>query len=378
MQFLSGWSSHGRITARSYDYIDTMPPDRENAEIGVKISFFTLKSLRFPDFIHIFANCTVFGRCRRNHSFDSRINYLSQNNIYSQFMLKYYIRKLALLLIAGVGLALPMHAEAPLARRGVVRVELQPEAAAKVGRQARVARKGAKLSTGIQSLSATAQKLNAVSMEPVFVSTPATAERHAKWGLDRWYDIKFDESIAPEEAVALMERTPGVVKAQKIVPMQRMEGGKSFVKIGKQMASAMTASAMPFNDPRLPLQWHYHNDGSIADTRAGADINLFNAWKETTGRPEVIVAIIDGGVDYTHEDLAANMLVNEAEANGLPGVDDDGNGFIDDIYGYNFVTNSGEVYPHDHGPHVAGTVAAVTNNGVGVAGASGEDHSARL
>lgn len=260
-------------------------------------------------------------------------------------MLKYYIRKLALLLIAGVGLALPMHAEAPLARRGVVRVELQPEAAAKVGRQARVARKGAKLSTGIQSLSATAQKLNAVSMEPVFVSTPATAERHAKWGLDRWYDIKFDESIAPEEAVALMERTPGVVKAQKIVPMQRMEGGKSFVKIGKQMASAMTASAMPFNDPRLPLQWHYHNDGSIADTRAGADINLFNAWKETTGRPEVIVAIIDGGVDYTHEDLAANMLVNEAEANGLPGVDDDGNGFIDDIYGYNFVTNSGEVYP---------------------------------
>lgn len=48
MQFLSGWSSHGRITARSYDYIDTMPPDRENAEIGVKISFFTLKSLRFP------------------------------------------------------------------------------------------------------------------------------------------------------------------------------------------------------------------------------------------------------------------------------------------------------------------------------------------
>lgn len=288
-------------------------------------------------------------------------------------MLKYYIRKLALLLIAGVGLALPMHAEAPLARRGVVRVELQPEAAAKVGRQARVARKGAKLSTGIQSLSATAQKLNAVSMEPVFVSTPATAERHAKWGLDRWYDIKFDESIAPEEAVALMERTPGVVKAQKIVPMQRMEGGKSFVKIGKQMASAMTASAMPFNDPRLPLQWHYHNDGSIADTRAGADINLFNAWKETTGRPEVIVAIIDGGVDYTHEDLAANMLVNEAEANGLPGVDDDGNGFIDDIYGYNFVTNSGEVYPHDHGTHVAGTVAAVTNNGVGVAGVAGGD-----
>lgn len=85
-------------------------------------------------------------------------------------MLKYYIGKLALLLIAGVGVALPMHAEAPLARRGVVRVELQPEAAAKVGRQARVARKGAKLSTGLQSLSATAQKLNAVSMEPVFVS----------------------------------------------------------------------------------------------------------------------------------------------------------------------------------------------------------------
>ena len=69
------------------------------------------------------------------------------------------------------------------------------------------------------------------------------------------------------------------------------------------------------------------------------------------------MAIIDGGVDYTHEDLAANIYVNEAELNGKDGVDDDGNGYPDDIYGWNFCTNEAKIYPHSHGTHVAGTVA---------------------
>ena len=109
---------------------------------------------------------------------------------------------------------------------------------------------------------------------------------------------------------------------------------------------------------------------------AGADINLFDAWNVTTGNPEVVVAIIDGGVDYSHEDLARNMFVNQAELNGIDGVDDDGNGYVDDIYGFNFCTNTGAVYPHSHGTHVAGTVAAVNNNGIGVAGVAGGDGSA--
>ena len=131
-----------------------------------------------------------------------------------------------------------------------------------------------------------------------------------------------------------------------------------------------------FNDPRLPDQWHYQNFGKIGTSVAGADINLFKAWQTETGKNNVVVAIIDGGIDYQHEDLAANMCVNLEELNGAPGVDDDHNGFVDDIYGYNFCTNSGTVYPHNHGTHVAGTVGAVNNNGIGVAGVAGGDGSA--
>ena len=73
---------------------------------------------------------------------------------------------------------------------------------------------------------------------------------------------------------------------------------------------------------------------SIRRAVEGADIDLFEAWKTTAGDPAVIVAIMDGGVQWDHPDLAANMWVNEAELNGVPGVDDDGNGYRDDIHGY--------------------------------------------
>lgn len=93
----------------------------------------------------------------------------------------------------------------------------------------------------------------------------------------------------------------------------------------------------------------------------------------------VIVAVVDGGIDVTHEDLVGNLYVNELEKNGKPNFDDDGNGFIDDVYGYNFVEGDnvvgGTIEPDDesHGTHVAGTIAARNNNGKGVAGIAGGD-----
>ena len=131
------------------------------------------------------------------------------------------------------------------------------------------------------------------------------------------------------------------------------------------------------NDPNYPEQWALDNTGQTGGT-PDADIDANDAWDINTGSSDVIIAIADSGIDYRHPDLADNMWVNEAEQNGSPGVDDDGNGYVDDIYGYDFagassnLSGDGDSDPDDnwfHGTHVAGIAGAVGNNGVGITGA---------
>ena len=110
------------------------------------------------------------------------------------------------------------------------------------------------------------------------------------------------------------------------------------------------------NDPLLPQQWGVR------------DISLLKAWNYTTGSHKVVVAVLDTGIDYNHPDLKANIWVNTKE---IPnnGIDDDGNGYVDDYYGYNFYNNSSKVLDDDgHGTHCAGIIAGVINNSLGVAG----------
>ncbi len=130
------------------------------------------------------------------------------------------------------------------------------------------------------------------------------------------------------------------------------------------------------NDTLFNNLWGMRNTGQ-AGGLPDADIDATDAWDIETGDSDIIVAVIDSGVDYTHPDLNGNMWVNLPELNGQPGVDDDGNGYIDDIYGYDFAgaqqanPNDGDGDPCDvfgHGTHVAGTIGAVGNNNRGVAG----------
>ncbi len=124
------------------------------------------------------------------------------------------------------------------------------------------------------------------------------------------------------------------------------------------------------NDPFFPELWGMHNTGQTGGTE-DADIDAPEAWDIATGVPEgsdVIVGVIDSGIDYLHPDLVANMWVNPGEIPGN-GIDDDGNGYIDDVHGYDFFGDDGD--PSDaygHGTHCAGTIAGVGDNGLGVAG----------
>lgn len=126
------------------------------------------------------------------------------------------------------------------------------------------------------------------------------------------------------------------------------------------------AAVIP-NDPRFDELWGMHNTGQTGGT-PDADIDAPEAWDIATGNSEVIIGVIDTGVEYTHEDLAANIWTNPGE---IPnnGVDDDGNGYVDDIHGVNTITGTGDpMDDHYHGTHCSGTIAGVGNNGIGVVG----------
>ena len=199
--------------------------------------------------------------------------------------------------------------------------------------------------------------------------------------LSKWLLVSFDESLSNTTVAEALAKDSRVLRVEYDLPMQRIEGKK--VPMPERPATTRAAANLPFNDPELEWQWHYYNDGSLDSElcAAGADINLLNAWKYTAGDNRVIVAVCDGGIDTDNKDLADNMWVNEAELNGVAGKDDDGNGYIDDIHGYNFVAGNGKVTADDHGTHVAGTISAVNNNGFavcGIAGGTGNGDGVRL
>lgn len=261
---------------------------------------------------------------------------------------------------------------------GVVRVKLQREIADRmIAAKLPLSVKGTNkkyVQTGVTPLDRVNQKVKAVSMTRVFPYAGKDEAKHKAAGLDLWYDVHYEASgMKLAQARNLFRSAEGVSYAQRI-PLYKPIGGERFLEISPAAVAkaAKAASTMPFNDPLLNDQWHYNNDGHIAGTKVGADANVFKAWETgVTGSKDVVVAIIDGGFQVDHPDLKDNVWINTAELNGKPGVDDDGDGYVDDIYGYNFVIKSSDINAHSHGTHVAGTVGATNNNGIGVCGVAG-------
>ena len=261
---------------------------------------------------------------------------------------------------------------------GVVRVKLQREIADRmIAAKLPLSVKGTNkkyVQTGVTPLDRVNQKVKAVSMTRVFPYAGKNETKHKAFGLDLWYDVHYEASgMKLAQARNLFRSAEGVSYAQRI-PLYKPIGGERFLEVSPAAVAkaAKAASTMPFNDPLLNDQWHYNNDGHIAGTKVGADANVFKAWETgVTGSKDVLVAIIDGGFQVDHPDLKDNVWINTAELNGKPGVDDDGDGYVDDIYGYNFVINSSDINAHSHGTHVAGTVGATNNNGIGVCGVAG-------
>jgi subtilisin family serine protease len=190
---------------------------------------------------------------------------------------------------------------------------------------------------------------------------PCTEEKNQLLNSVGGGKIKYDFKIVP--GLSVVELPEWTTVEQALLALNGADG----ILYAQPNYEVKALSTFP-NDPRFDELWGMHNTGQTGGT-FDADIDAPEAWDIATGSHEIVVAVIDTGVDYTHVDLATNMWINEAEFNGSPGVDDDNNGYVDDIYGYDFCNNDGDPKDdHYHGTHCAGTIGAVGNNSEGVAG----------
>lgn len=254
-------------------------------------------------------------------------------------------------------------------------------------------RAGKATRSGIPSTDEVLDILGSYSFERVFPVDANTEARTREAGLHLWYTVKFNKGTDLKAAAERLKQLGEISKVQtngRIKRAYNTDSKRIYLsdKALQQKTTRSAADDFP-NDPGFASQWHYRNLGegnydfeklnkNQVGAKAGCDVNALEAWKTCTGDPSIIVAILDEGVMYTHPDLAANMWCNPGESVQGAKTDGDGNGYEGDLHGYNFVTESGDITWTDandtgHGTHVAGTIAAVNNNGKGVCGIAGGD-----
>lgn len=243
--------------------------------------------------------------------------------------------------------------------------------------------------TGVESIDAFCKTVGAYNIERLFPDAGRFEARQRKAGLHLWYKISFDEGVSMSKVGEILSQNEdlSVVEYNMAIELPDVKMSEANVAVATEQIAA--TDELPFDDPYLVEQWHLQNRGTdwkqangtayIKGAVKGADVNVVPAWEKCTGSDKVVVAVVDGVVDYDHEDLADNIWYNLAELNGTDGVDDDENGYTDDIFGFNFYSNkgfSGMKNPAadtgaNHGTHVAGTIAAMNDNDKGVSGIAG-------
>lgn len=217
---------------------------------------------------------------------------------------------------------------------GIVSVQFDEETAALVEQSLR---ESGTVATRAPQLGGVLEGMGIKSLRRVFPDAGQYEPRTRREGLHRFYYVEFDEEVPATRAVGDLKEVPGIVSVTPQLPV-RLRG---------------------FNDPYFSSQWHYVN------TRyQGVDINVQKVWDEfTVGKNTVIVSVVDEGVYMQHEDLEANLIPCLEDGSGS----------------YNFNNNTPTVVPtQGHGTHVAGVIAAISNNGIGVAGIAGGDAAAGI
>lgn len=215
--------------------------------------------------------------------------------------------------------------------------------------------------TQIAALHEFQQQVSIISMSRLFPHAGQFEERTRARGLHRWYSVQFNPKNPAPMAARRLNQTPGINIIELVPKIKRPTYTitETMQAVDNQTVTRNSSNSLPFNDELLDKQWHYRNDGSRSGMRQGSDIHVVPVWQAgITGNKNVVVSVVDGGVDFRHEDLHDNMWRNP-ERNG------------DEVYGYNFVKNSWIIHPESHGTHVAGTIAAINNNGKGVCGIAG-------
>lgn len=246
---------------------------------------------------------------------------------------------------------------------GKLRIKLAPQMEQHIKDMVLTAGKSGFVVTGIQALDQINATYNITRYESLlaglYESSPKSnmhRERHKAWGFHLWFELETSSKTDIKTLIKILMELEEVEFAEPVYKKHLIGNVENEREKG---SSQTTTTKWTPNDPRYNEQWHYHNTGQQSGT-VDKDIDLPEAWEIEKGHPNVIVAIIDGGIQTNHPDIAANMW------SGI---------------GYNFVSNSSTIVGHDHGTHVAGTVAGVNNNGTGVsgvAGGSGSGNGVRL